>query len=346
MSAAGDTMASGPQVEVPPASAASAEPATSGNRSPAAKVTSKNRARAIFAAKILVTVAALVFTFSRLSFAELSGGIRRLSINAVVLAIAVTLANLTLAGFRWRILLAAYGAKDPPSIAFLARAQLVGHFYNSFIPGNVSGDVVRAHATRASFDGPLGSYMVVGIERFFGLAGLFTLGAVALLLHPLPGVMRAELLAALAFATALAIVLIPVAGRTLGRRLPGRLGRWAAGLPVVARPGLLGIVLVLSLFTHSLVALTGHLLVDAIAPQVAASESLVLVPLAMVSTYAPSVAGLGVREAAFVFLFGKVGVSRADATAASLAFMGVYLIVAALGGLVHLLRPLRAQARA
>jgi hypothetical protein len=53
------------------------------------------------------------------------------------------------------------------------------------------------------------------------------------------------------------------------------------------------------------------------------------------------VAGLGVREAAFVFVFSKVNVSRADATGASLAFFAVCAIVAGLGGLVHLARPLR-----
>jgi uncharacterized membrane protein YbhN (UPF0104 family) len=302
---------------------------------------SKRRARLLLAVKLLVTIGALAFTFSRLSLTELAGAVRRLQPSAVVVAAALTLANLALAGIRWRILLAAYGATHAPPVAFLVRAQLVGHFYNTFVPGNVTGDVLRAHATRRSFETPLGSYMVVGLERFFGLAGLFTLGAVGLLLRPLPGVMRADLLAALAFATATAIALIPIAGRSLGRRLPGRLGRFAAGLPAVARPGLLGVVMILAVVAHAGVALTGHVLIDSITPEVAIHESIVLVPLTMIATYVPfSVAGLGVREAAFVLLFGKIGVRAADATAASLAFFAVHALVASLGGLVHLVRPL------
>lgn len=328
--------------DLPPAGPGSSRVTSAGSAAPS----SKRRARLLFAVKLLVTAGALAFTFSRISFADLSGAVRRLQPSAVVVAAALTLANLALAGLRWRILLAAYGAKGAPSVAFLARAQLVGHFYNTFVPGNVTGDVLRAHATRRSFDGPLGSYMVVVLERFFGLAGLFTLGAIGLVLRPLPGVIRADLLAALAFATALLIALIPIAGRSLGRRLPGRLGRFAASLPVVERPGLLGVVMALAIVTHTLVALTGHVLIDSIAPQVAAHESIVLVPLAMIATYVPfSVAGLGVREAAFVFLFGRVGVPAAGATAASLAFLAVYALVAALGGLVHLARPLVIEER-
>ena len=306
----------------------------------------RRRAPLVFAVKLLGTAAALAFTFSRLSPADLAGAVLRLRPGAVALAAALTLANLALAAVRWRLLLAAYGAQAPPPLAFLARAQLVGHFYNTFVPGHVTGDVVRAHATRAAFDGPLASYMVVAQERFFGLAGLFTLGAIGLLLRPLPGVMRADLLAALALATAAAIALVPIAGRSLGGRLPGRLGRFAAGLPAAARPGLLGGVLALAVVTHALVALTGHVLLGAIAPRVALHESMVLVPLAMIATYVPfSVAGLGVREAAFVFLFGRVGVPAADATAASLALLSVYALVGLLGGAVHLVRPLEAGER-
>lgn len=300
----------------------------------------KRRTRLFFVAKLLVTATALAFTFSRTSLTDLTAAVRRLHPSAVMIAMALTLANLALAGVRWRILLAAYGARNAPPVSFLARAQLVGHFYNTFVPGNVTGDVLRAHATRRSFDGPLGSYLVVAVERFFGLAGLFTLGALTLWLRPLPGV-RADLLAVLASATALLILLFPIAGRSLGRHLPGRLGAFAAGLPVPQRPALLAIVLALAVVTHTIVALTGHVLIDAIAPAVAAHQSIVLVPLAMIATYVPfSVAGLGVREAAFVFLFGKIGVTASDATAASLAFLAVYALVAALGGLVHLARPL------
>ncbi|MFO0586347.1 MAG: lysylphosphatidylglycerol synthase transmembrane domain-containing protein [Polyangiaceae bacterium] len=313
--------------------------------SPAAseKTPSKTRGRMVLAAKILVTIAALAYTFSRMKLDELQGAVLRLTAGAFAIAVGLTLLNLVVAAVRWRVLLAAYGAKDVPGIAFLSRSQLVGFFYNTFVPGNVTGDVLRGHATRACFDGPLGAYMVVGLERFFGLAGLFSLGAVGLFVHPLPGI-RADLLAGGALAMALGIGLIPVLGRRVGRFLPGRIGKWASNLPAVARPSLLVVVIVMSLVTQAIVGLTGHVLLASITPQVSTLESLVLVPLAMIATYMPlSVAGLGVREAAFVFVFAKVAVARPDATAASLAFFAVCAVVAGIGGLTHLLAPLNLE---
>jgi uncharacterized membrane protein YbhN (UPF0104 family) len=312
--------------------------------SPSPAPPSKSRKAAIFVVKLLVTTGALALAFSRVNLADFEGAAQRLTALRIALATGLTLANLGVSALRWRVLLAAFGAQRVPGVGFLWRAQLVGHFYNTFVPGNVTGDVLRAHVTRSSFDGPLGAYMVVGLERFFGLAGLFSVGALGLLVRPLPGVVRPDILGALALVTALAIVVAPIAGRTLGRFVPGRLGRWASNLPVVARPAWLGAAFLLSFGTQTLVALTGHVLVSGMAPSVVVTESLVLVPLAMIATYVPfSVAGLGVREAAFTFLFAKVGVSGADATMGSLAFMGVYMLVAAMGGLLHVAKPLEAD---
>lgn len=296
--------------------------------------------------KLAVTAGALVvtFKFSRVTWPDLLAAVQRISSFVVAAAAAVSLVNLGLAGVRWRVLLAAYGAERAPGVAFLARAQVVGHFYNTFVPGNVTGDIVRAHATRHAFAAPLASYMVVAIDRFFGLAGLFAISAVALVIHPLPGVASALWPALFAAAAATAILLIPIAGRRIGAFLPGRLGEWAARLPAPARPGLLGVTLLFSMLSHTLVGVTGHLLVSAVAPQVAISESFVLIPLVTVATYFPfAVAGLGVRELAFAYLFGKVGVAGADATAASLGMLAAYSILAGIGGVLHLVWPLEAR---
>jgi hypothetical protein len=283
-------------------------------------------------AKLLVTAGALAFALSRVSLDDLGKGLARLSPVALAAAIALTLANMVVGAVRWRILLVAYAAKHAPSVPFL-----------TFVPGNVGGDVLRGHITQPCFDGPLASYMVVAQERFFGLAGLSTLGALGLVFYPIPGVMGPHVLAGFALASALVIVSVPIIGRSVFGKLPGRVGRWAKGLPVVRHPTLFGIAFVLSIVAHTVVAVTGYLLIHALAPSVTLSEAIVLVPVAMAAMYVPSVAGLGVREAGFVFLFGRIGVSAADATVASLSIFAVYGIVAAFGGLVHLLAPLEAK---
>jgi uncharacterized membrane protein YbhN (UPF0104 family) len=290
--------------------------------------------------RVVVALAALGWTFSKLDFGKLVDSVAEIAPWAFVLAVSMALGALVLGAFRWRVLLHAYGAARPPSLFFLTRVYHVGLFYNTFLPANVAGDVLRGHVTRSAFDGMTGAYLVVAIERVFGLAGLLLLGAVVLMFRPV-GETDLRLIGIFGVLAALFAALAPVVGRRLGSRLPGRLGKLAASLPRVERPLLLVLVLLLSMGTQSVVALTGHTLLVSLHPTLALSDSFVLVPLAMISLYLPTVAGLGVREAAFVFFFGKVGVSAEDATAASLAFFAVQLLVAATGGIAHLVAPLK-----
>lgn len=303
----------------------------------------RKRARAIawLIVRVGVGVGALWWTLSRVALDDMAAAAREVTALAATLALALFFANLAVGAVRWRVLMRAYGATAAPSIAFLARVYLVGIFYNTFLPGNVGGDVLRGHVTRRAFPGLVGAYVIVVVERVFGLAGLLLLAASVLLFHPIGGVSGLEWLAAVGVAGALAAAAAPVFARRLAPRLPKRLGSLAGALPRLERPSLLLIVLALSVGTQTVVAITGHLLVDAIDPSVALVDSLVLVPVALAAIYFPAtVAGLGVREAAFVFLFTGVGVARADATAASLAFLAVQLVVAAVGGILHVLAPL------
>lgn len=292
------------------------------------------------AIRIAVGVGALVWTVSRVDVADISDALSRMGGGAFALAVALTFGNLAVGSVRWRTLLAAYGSSARPPLLFLARIYLVGLFYNTFLPGNVGGDLVRAHATRDAFAGGAGAYVIVMVERIFGLAGLLLLGASVIMVHPVGGVAHLPLLAAAGIAAALGAAMAPAIARRLAPRLPGRIGKIAGDLPAVKRPALLALVLLLSVGTQTVVALTGHALVSSVHPTTPLGDSLVLVPIAMIAVYFPfTVAGLGVREAAFVGLFSAVGVPAADATAASLAFLGVQMLVALAGGLVHVAWP-------
>ena len=321
---------------------------TAEQRETAAVTGSRRRGWLWLFVRIAVTVAALAWTVTRVSVADMLDAADRLSPVAGLGAFSVMAFALWVGALRWRTLLMVFGATGRPSLFFLTRVYLVGLFYNTFIPGNVGGDLLRGHVTRAAFDGAGGGYLVVLIERIFGLAGLLTLGASILLLHPIGDFGALPILAVAGLVGALAAAAAPLVARRLAQRLPlsGTLGRIrivCSSLPTVERPALLAVVLLLSVGTQALTAVSGHLLVSSIDSEVLLIDSLVLVPLALIAQYFPAtVAGLGVREAAFVYLFTVVGVDRADATAASLAYLAVQLLLALLGGLVHLLWPLRA----
>ncbi|MEM9191583.1 MAG: lysylphosphatidylglycerol synthase transmembrane domain-containing protein [Myxococcota bacterium] len=294
--------------------------------------------------RLAVAAAALVWTFSQTEFGPLIESLQSVSLAAVGAGIGLSVVGLLVGAVRWRLLLSAYGAKDPPPISFLFRVYFVGLFYNSFLPGNVGGDVLRGFVTRRSFQAKSGAFLIVFVERLYGLSGLLIVCATGLILFPLEMEIPLSLIGIGALSLAATAMLVPFLGRRFGGVLPGRIGAQLSGLPKIDKPlPLLG-VLALSVVSQSIVAIIGHLLIMGLDERVAFTQSVVIVPLAMAAIYFPfTVSGLGVREAAFVSLFRSIGTSPEDATAASVAMLAVQWIVALLGGLAHLLWPVVAE---
>jgi uncharacterized membrane protein YbhN (UPF0104 family) len=298
------------------------------------------------ALRTAVTVAAFAWLFSIIEIDQLLAAFGRVSIAAGCAAVLLTLVGVVLAAVRWREVLAAYGASRLPPVVRLARLHLVGLFYNTFLPGAVGGDVVRGIATRDIFGagGATRSITVAFLERASGLAAVLIVATGAFLLHPLPGVGGVVFWGPVGLlATAGAIGSVALGRRAAGL-LPGPLKRLAASLPELRSPRPFLLVLLLAITIQVLIAVGGHLIVRSVAPQVELTDSLVVIPLALAAAYFPlTVAGAGAREAAFVVLYGVVGVAEADALAGSLAILLCQLIVAAGGGLLNLVFPLSEQ---
>ncbi len=308
---------------------------------------SKLRGRLMWALKVVGTIAGFAYVASRVSPAEVGAAIGRVSPWAFLGACALTAVNLGVGAARWRILLKAYGAPHPPSLAHLARAYLVGFFYNNYLPGGLGGDLVRGVLTRAAFGerGTTASMTVVLVERVLGLSGLLLVVSTATLIRPLRGTESVLPFSGLLLLAAASAVVAIAAGRRFAPHLPGRLGQMAASLPAIEHPAPFVGALLMSLITQALVAMTGWVLMASLTGgRVGPGDALVLVPLAMATAYFPlSVGGAGAREAAFVALgVSALGMSEADALASSLLLWFSQLAMAALGGVVQLLMPIGA----
>ncbi|MEO0321435.1 MAG: lysylphosphatidylglycerol synthase transmembrane domain-containing protein [Myxococcota bacterium] len=304
-------------------------------------------ARRGLALRLMLTALALAVWagLAGVSPRELAGALGRIAPASFAWAVALTAANHLVGALRWRALLAAFGATAPPSFGGAFRLYLEGTFFNTFLPANVGGDVLRAHRTRRAFaGGAAGAYLVVLLERLFGLAGLLGLAGIVLGVRPVGSLEPSALpflLAAAALAGALALpwVLRRSAPLLARHALTEGIGQALAGAPRLLRRAPLAGALLLSFVTHAGVALACLALLSDLAPGVTLTDALVLVPVALIATYLPTLGGLGTREAAFVLLFGWIGVEEAEATAASLGLYGALVCVALLGGALHLLHP-------
>jgi uncharacterized membrane protein YbhN (UPF0104 family) len=296
--------------------------------------------------RIAVTVAAVAYLASRVEPRDVLNAFQRLSLEAALSAVTVVLFALVCGMVRWRLLLRAYGAIDIPSWPRTAHLYTVGHFYNTYAPGGVGGDVIRGVASRKAFGdldwaGATSGVAVVFIERVVGVSALLVLATLAYLIRPIPGIENLGLWAALGLAVAGAALIGIAIAPKLAPLLPEKLGKPLRALPRLYSLWPFLIAIFLSLIIHSCNILAGHVIMHSLEPSVTLGQSAVVMPLIGASAFFPfTVGGAGVREAAFAALYGTVGVPEASAYAASLGFWGTQLFSAAIGGVVNLFVPL------
>lgn len=293
-------------------------------------------------ARIALTALAFALLFHFVPLAELWRAAARIPAWAWLGCFALALLAQLFSVARFQLLLAAYGAEQLPRWRESLRLFLVSSFYNTYVPGGVAGDVVRALVVRKCFPrGGLTSALAVSlVERVTGLAGMLVLVAAVTAAspeHAIDGLLPFSLLGLLAAGVAVAAI---VAARRLAPHAPARVRAIAAALPSMRRPGAYLLALGAALTTHVISALGYHVIIHALSPRASVSESLVIVPIATSAQYIPAtIAGAGTRDAAFVFLYERVGIEPAHALAMSLAVLLCSFAIAALGGIANLLGP-------
>ncbi len=308
-----------------------------------ADATRRLKGRISLAVKLAITLFAFVFIFSRQPLAELWAAVRSISLVAILASVALQLLALLIGTIRWRMLMVAYGASAIPSFAQLFKVYFVGFFYNIYLPGAVGGDLLRGIVTRRAFGdaGTTSAMAVVLVERALGLAGMLALTALSVALF------AGDRFENLVPYSVLGIVGIGVAvislalGRRLARFVPDPARRILGSLPTLAGYSSFAGASLLSLGTHAVVALIGHLLVSSMRPETPLSTSFVAMPLAAAAGFFPgTVAGAGARDLAIIALYETLGVPRAVGAATALAMLFSLLLAAGMGGIVQLLAPL------
>lgn len=306
---------------------------------------SSRRSRLLWTlARVAVTLAALGALFAITDTKSVAATLRTFPLAPALITIALAYIALGIGAVRWMVLMRTCGATSTPPLTRLFRLSLIGFFYSTVLPGAVSGDVIRGVATAESFEGrgATSSLAVTLLERLSGLVGLLLLASAAFFINPLEGVEGFRFWGLVGFVVALCGTAGAAFGAKLAPLLPGRLGTLAAKLPEVKRPSGFALALLLSLGTQISMMLAGHVLVKAVHPELHVLDSAVVMPVVSVASYFPlTVAGAGAREYALVTVYRLVGVPDEKSFAAALAFFGCSLVVAASGGIVNLLKPLK-----
>jgi uncharacterized membrane protein YbhN (UPF0104 family) len=256
------------------------------------------------------------------------------------LVCALYIAGQLLCAYRWQ-LLATLLKVHATSLEFVAYT-FVGMFTNLFVPGLLGGDAVRSIYLGRPRDRMGEAVASVVADRAVGLIGLFLLAAAsAIFLNyaPLPPsvITPTILVGALALfgflASPIIARLIPLMPRPI-RRAGGMVA------PFLHHPGSILIPIALSIALQMVLALGQYLLAVGLGMSTPLSLFLLCVPIANVVASLPlTLNGLGIRESAYLVLFGMAGMGKDDAIALGLLWFAAMVICGLTGGIAFVTTP-------
>jgi uncharacterized membrane protein YbhN (UPF0104 family) len=255
-------------------------------------------------------------------------------------AVAIYLAGQAMCAYRWQMLASVLKIQGRYR-EFLAYI-FVGMFTNLFVPGLLGGDAARS-VYLGRRHGRMGEAIAsVVADRAVGLLGLFWLAAVAAILSNLGRIPSSVTMPTIAVgAIALAgFLLSPLVARLI--HLMPRPVRRAAGLvaPYLHRPAMLLAPIALSMVLQLGLAVSQYILAAGLGLAAPLSLFILCVPIASVFASLPlTLNGLGIRESAYLVLFGMAGMRKEDAIALGLLWFAATMAGGLTGAIAFVTTP-------
>lgn len=285
--------------------------------------------------QVLVGGALLVWLLTLVDFGRLATLTPRQGAGLAV-ATLVVIATILFESYRVSQL-----AGDPPSFGEVNRMTIISYFFTNILPTTIGGDGYKVFHLRR-YKGIAGASLLVLADRASGLAVLLgvCLPLVAFLPPPLPSMLPAGmeipvpgLWAVLAvIATAALLMLWPGL-----RQQVQRLARYLAGLFSASGRGTAPRYFAAIGLFHLVRCWAMILMLQVLGQQLNLAQAwLILTFTAIVSMIPLSVAGLGLREAAFVAAMAPLGIGTTDAMLCALLFRLANLLQGIAGGVLLL----------
>jgi uncharacterized membrane protein YbhN (UPF0104 family) len=234
-------------------------------------------------------------------------------------AVGIYVLTQVISAYRWQ-LLAAIVKLDAPFTDFLA-FRFITTFTNTLVPGVIGGDALRTFYLGRQTNRLGEALASVFADRIVGLVGLFWLAAIAAIFLNDAGLSAGVTAPPIGIgAITLAAFLASPLVLRLVRLMPAGLSRYSRFVVAyLDRPAALLTPLALSLVVQTALAVCQYLLARGIGINASLTLFLFCVPVSGVFASLPlTVNGLGVREGAYLVLFGMAGVDRPNAIALGL----------------------------
>jgi glycosyltransferase 2 family protein len=306
----------------------------------------KTKAFAVF--KILITALLFLYVFQKIDFHQFRITLRNARPDILAAGFAVLWLGHYICIFRWRLLMRPL--MPVLSLTHLFGIYCIGLFFNLIFPTVIGGDVVKMYYAGKPSKSYAQSFASTFLDRDAGMLAMMIIACVVVLAHPIavPGIPVSLIIwsAFAAFIIGNIALFAPHFHRKLTAALHRfRMSKMAMKVDMISeafqkmgkhRAVLLGSLLI-SLINQLLVIAVTWILALGLRLNISLSYFMIFVPvITLISMIPISLNGMGLREYAFMSLFGSIGILPASCIALGLLSSIVIILSSLPGGVIYI----------
>lgn len=294
--------------------------------------------------KLFVSAALLYFLVSKIGGKTIINNMQLLNPAIFIASLCIYIISIFFSSIRWKLLIS-----RPMKTKRLFSLYMIGSFFNVYLPGIVGGDAVKAyylhrdmnrqtsHAHSAVHSLPF-SIASVFMDRYIGFSALLFISMVAFpvgfkYLDETP----LEWLVPMVFFLFLSGSIVFFKARA-GERIRFLFNIYDYFKLYTSKKDVLIKAFLYSIIIQILNIFSVYILSKGLSMDISFATLMIFVPIIIVVSFIPvSISGIGLREGAFVFLLGTMGIQPALAMTLSLLWF-LSVVAASLWGLFEYLR--------
>jgi uncharacterized membrane protein YbhN (UPF0104 family) len=296
-------------------------------------LTSKSMLSAL---KIVLGIAIISLIFYFVDFNKISKAFDYFGFYEIAILLILTVIRNFAGALRFSVLTKSNKAM---TIQEVLRQYFIGSFYNTFLPGNLGGDVVRVLMMNRLNYSKTEAGLLIGIERYFGLIALLVISLTGMLFFDVQDdILNIVMPALLVLAVVFLLVMFLLSQKYKHFKILKQLSE-IFELAIHQKSTSL-LLLFLSIVFQLIAIFISFYIASVINVSISFVACMSIIPIIWLITLLPiTFGGNGIRELGFVYLFGKINISPENSLIISL---GTYLTLI-MSGVIGLFLHMRAK---
>jgi uncharacterized membrane protein YbhN (UPF0104 family) len=289
----------------------------------------------LFILQVVVSIALFTFLLTLIDFVQLLQLLRKIKIGYIAIALVLFPLGQLISVVKWRFLARPLGIQK--DLKPMVGLYFMGSFFNFLMPTSIGGDITRGLYLSPDSGKTRISFLSVLVERGSGLVSQIILASIVLLTsygEVFPRFLRFGF-PLVSLVTILSLAVLPF---VIGRTRTKLRDVICEDLIIFWKKPWIGLVAIFySMLFHSLLVVIHICIARALSLPIPFAYHFITLSLASLASLLPSFNGIGVREAAYIYLLSFLGISPTGGLLFSVCWFFIMTISSFIGAIVYVI---------